>query len=116
MLNNSSNLGGLGFWIVGYGLAFGDSNNGIVGTSYFGAIGLPLESYSHLFFQVLLIISEFMYLDFAFEFNIVLNINFVTFNWYYSVHLLRPVQRLYQGRLRRDAISTPTSSSGKSDK
>ena len=60
MSNNFYNLGGLGFWIVGYGLAFGDSNNGIVGTSYFGAIGLPLESYSHLFFQVLLMISEFM--------------------------------------------------------
>ena len=59
MSNNFSNLGGLGFWIVGYGLAFGDSNSGIIGTSYFGAIGLPLESYSNLFFQVIAIMSEF---------------------------------------------------------
>ena len=44
--------GGLGFWLVGYGLAFGETNSGVVGTTYFGAIGLPLEFYSHLFFQV----------------------------------------------------------------
>ena len=45
-------LGGLGFWLVGYGLAFGEGNNGFIGTSYFASIGLPREMYPHLFFQV----------------------------------------------------------------
>ena len=45
-------LGGIGFWLVGYGLAFGQGSNGIVGTSYFAAVGLPFELYPHLFFQV----------------------------------------------------------------
>ena len=50
--NQTSFKGGLGFWFVGYGLAFGEGNNGVIGTSYFAAIGLPLELYTHLFFQV----------------------------------------------------------------
>ena len=45
-------LGGIGFWLVGYGLAFGEGSNGIIGTSYFAAVGLPFELYPHLFFQV----------------------------------------------------------------
>ena len=44
--------GGIGFWLVGYGLAFGEGSNGIIGTSYFAAVGLPFELYPHLFFQV----------------------------------------------------------------
>ena len=52
MRNLTSFIGGLGFWFVGYGLAFGEGNNGVIGTSYFAAIGLPLELYTHLFFQV----------------------------------------------------------------
>ena len=46
-------VGGLGFWLVGYGLAFGESSNGILGTSFFASVGLPLDLYSHLFFQVI---------------------------------------------------------------
>ena len=46
------NIGGLGFWLVGYGLAFGEGNNGIIGTSFFASVGLPFNLYSHLFFQV----------------------------------------------------------------
>ena len=52
MRTQTSFIGGLGFWFVGYGLAFGEGNNGVIGTSYFAAIGLPLELYTHLFFQV----------------------------------------------------------------
>ena len=52
MISQTSIIGGLGFWFVGYGLAFGEGNNGVIGTSYFAAIGLPLELYTHLFFQV----------------------------------------------------------------
>ena len=44
--------GGIGFWLVGYGLAFGEGSNGIIGTSYFAAVGLPFDLYPHLFFQV----------------------------------------------------------------
>ena len=46
------NIGGLGFWLVGYGLAFGEGNNGIIGTSFFASVGLPFELYPYLFFQV----------------------------------------------------------------
>ena len=44
-------IGVLGFWLLGYGLGFGESYNGIVGTSFFAAVGLPLDAYPHLFFQ-----------------------------------------------------------------
>ena len=45
-------IGGLGFWLVGYGLAFGDGDNGIIGTTYFASIGVPQAQYPHMFFQV----------------------------------------------------------------
>ena len=51
-------VGGLGFWLVGYGLAFGEGDNGFIGTTYFGSIGVPTTQYPHLFFQVRLHIFE----------------------------------------------------------
>ena len=45
-------LGGLRFWLDRYGLAFGEGDNGFIGTTYFASIGLPREMYPHLLFQV----------------------------------------------------------------
>lgn len=44
-------LGGLTFWLCGYGFAFG-SGNGFLGLEHFAAIGLEKSGYSFLFFQV----------------------------------------------------------------
>ena len=45
-------IGGLGFWLVGYGIAFGEGDNGFIGTTYFASIGVPITQYPHMFFQV----------------------------------------------------------------
>lgn len=42
--------GSLTFWLLGYGIAFGDGS--VIGTTYFAAVGLPTFKYAHLFFQV----------------------------------------------------------------
>merc|ERR1719414_1405513 len=44
-------FGSLGFWLIGYGLAFGESTTGILGTTYYASTALPLDLYPHLFFQ-----------------------------------------------------------------
>ncbi|XP_059082063.1 putative ammonium transporter 1 [Tigriopus californicus] len=43
-------IGGLTFWLCGYGFAFG-TGNGVLGLEHFAAIGLEKSGYSFLFFQ-----------------------------------------------------------------
>ena len=53
LLKNVSDmcLGWIAFWLVGFGLAFGEGN-GALGLQHFVAIDMPAEKYSFLFFQV----------------------------------------------------------------
>ena len=43
--------GWIAFWLLGYGIAFGEGN-GAIGLQYFVAIDLPGDAYSFMFFQV----------------------------------------------------------------
>jgi len=41
----------LAYLIFGYGLAFGETENGFCGTEYFGLVGLPDDKLAHCFFH-----------------------------------------------------------------
>ena len=53
ILNTSciSVLGCFAYWLVGYPLAFGEGDNGIVGNTYWASHGLDVEEYTHFFFH-----------------------------------------------------------------
>lgn len=46
-------VGGLVFWLIGFGLMFGTNTTGWMGTDHFAAIGLGNDQWHYLFFQIM---------------------------------------------------------------
>ena len=44
-------IGAISYWLFGYAFAFGAESNGFIGHKYFALADLPVDQYSHWFFQ-----------------------------------------------------------------
>lgn len=45
-------VGGVAYWLFGYAFAYGAESNRFIGYKYFALADLPIDQYSHFFFQL----------------------------------------------------------------